>query len=82
MEGKGIWGETTQRVGRFWQVRAQLFAAEHPVLFFLAWGLKALLWNLPRALVRLIAAQDRRGDAENAGATVTSIQDAAKRRAA
>lgn len=82
---KGIWSDTARRVGQHQRARLQASATTYPTLFIIAWGLKALLWDVPRLVVRLVAAGVRRlragRDRDQAAATVTSIEDAGKRAA-
>lgn len=77
----GFWEQTTQRVGQAQKSRFQFLASEHPIAFAAVWGLKCLVWDLPRGLAGLIAKAWRSCVGRSrATASVSSIEDARGRR--
>ncbi|WP_335989293.1 hypothetical protein [Glycomyces sp. MUSA5-2] len=48
----GFWSETGRKVARHQKHRVQGWFTSHPATFLLAWGVKGLVWNTPRAAWR------------------------------
>jgi hypothetical protein len=71
----GFWNQTNQRTKTYQKTRIQMWAAEHPLLFWALLGLGRaatfLCWTAPTALVR--AAKAKTAPAEGEAATVTAI---------
>lgn len=71
MEGKGFWAETARRVALYQRNMLQAMAARHPAAFLVVWGLKAMLVDVPVALVRrgvsLFKGRKQAGDLVQAG---------------
>lgn len=53
MKVKGFWVETGRKIARDQKRHAQRGAVAHPLTFGVVWAVKALLWDAPRALVRM-----------------------------
>lgn len=49
-----FWHETSRKITRDQKRHAQRGAVRHPLTFGVVWAVKALLWDAPRALVRMI----------------------------
>lgn len=52
-KSKGFWRETGRKIALNHKRMAQRHAVAYPVLFALAWLVKVLLWDVPRAIVRV-----------------------------
>lgn len=49
-----FWHETSRKITRDQKRHAQHGAVAHPLTFGVVWAVKGLLWDAPRALVRMI----------------------------
>lgn len=85
-ERTGFWSQTNRQTTAYQKTRLQLVAADHPLTFWALLGagraVKFVCWTCPITLARWVIdrAKTRRDGAD--AATVTSIEDASKRKAA